>query len=107
MTWNVTQLQERLARREQTLESEIPPLHRKASQNDGYRRIHDRQVGAHQVFILLSRSDALSSREAFLAKLRAMREDGPDQDMGAFDTRNVRPGWDDALEALLNEFSKQ
>jgi hypothetical protein len=106
MTWNVTQLQDRFARRDRALETEIPQLHKKASQNDSYKRIHDRQLGAHQVFIILSTSAALSSQEALLTALRTMRKDGPVQVTGAFDARNVKPGWDEALDALLLEFSK-
>jgi hypothetical protein len=106
MTWNVTQLQERFARRDRTLESEIPQLRKKASQNDSYKRIHDRQIGVHQVFIILSASAALASREALVAALLTMRKDGPFQTTGAFDERNVKPGWDEALDTLLSEFSK-
>lgn len=107
MNWNVTQLQERFSRRDRTLESELPLLRKKASQNDSYKRFHDRQIGAHQVYIMLSTSAALYSREALIAALMTMRKDGPFQTTGAFDERNVKPGWDEALDMLLIEFSRQ
>lgn len=105
MIWNVIQLQERFALRDQALASELPELRRKALQNDNYKRIHDRQIGAHQLFIHLATTNALSSSEAFLAKLRDMRKNGPFEFTGAFDARNVTPGWDKELDTLLSEFS--
>lgn len=105
MIWNVTQLQERFSRRDQTLDNDFPQLRRKASQNDSYKRIHDRQLGEHQVFIILATSASLSSRDAFVSTLRTMRESGPVQVTGAFDARNVKHGWDETLDSLLSEFS--
>lgn len=107
MTWNLKQLQERFATQDRTADREIPVLRKKAAKNNTYKGFHDRQIGAQQVFNILTSTAALTNRSAFIAKLQSMRESEPVQTTGAFDAEKVKLGWNETLDALLDEFSKQ
>lgn len=104
MKWNVEQLQMRFSFLEPDVDRDIRQLRKKTTTNHPYKGFHDRQIGAQQVFIIMTTTAALASRDALVAELQSMRDAGPVQTTGAFDASKVKLGWNEALDALLKEF---
>lgn len=106
MSWNEQELRERFAFRENDAERQIRQLRKKAETKDAYKSLHDRQIGAHEVFIVLKTSAALTSWIDFLAELKSMKTAMPTSPTGAFDVKEAKRGRDETLDALLIEFGQ-
>lgn len=103
--WDSDGLSQRFSATAARIETDLNGLQAKLSKNSFYKRDHDKQLGALQVYLRLHNSAALLSRAAFVHELQNMLKDRPLEVPVAAKFSTVIDGWRMAITGLLDEFS--
>lgn len=105
-TWNVSSLQERFFIKQDQIDRDMAKMRKhKIPSNESYKGFYDEQLGAFQIYSLLSVTASLSGRQSLLAELRELRSSGPFPPSDAYDQTRVVMGFNEAIDSLIAEFS--
>ncbi|MYM92580.1 hypothetical protein [Duganella vulcania] len=99
------ELQQRFLIKQGQIENDLTQMRKhKIPANSSYKGFYDRQLGALQVYSLLSVSAALVHRHSLVSELREMKASGPIPPSDAFDQSRVILGFNEAIDQLTLVF---